>query len=770
METMNSNNNNNNDSNHGSTIDDPPGEGNGEASSDRSIASASTPGTGIGTDTTKMVRMIPHYGIPIRMADPKGHFPKPGSRLGPYFCLGQLGKGTFSSIHKCAYIGSGDGNGNGKGNGNGNNGNFTFAAAKVEVSDGDFTGVLDGEAQMLDYLHQHLPAESVPQYYGYYKAQKVAALFMECLPHPDLHQLRERKEESSNSNNKNDKNDHGTTRRLHLTDAVYLCADVLIPLLQRMHHAGIVHRDVKPSNCMAVGPNSFRLVDFGLSKSFVVPATHESADPMHPYPSDRPWMPPHGGSYHQPQPQQPPQQQPQQRHLDSGDADGATPTTTTIPTTAATACFKKELAKAEFRGTSMYASLFVHQGKDYCPRDDLWSVLYVFCDLVSGGLPWMTHAANRERAFCERTKAIIYDEKKYDALLKGDAYHIAMYRREAAKKRKMDVNKLPIVPSPLGMSRDGHKIRLLERAFDSLKSLDFWSTPDYAVLQDCIRGFAREGTIPPSLTVDSSNSISNNNNSNNDTAAPPLPLAGSNVEGGVVVDDDPPVAKIHWQAVFHPHESPNYQRSAVPTFIVDDAPPCPLSDEDFVKAEKDIDRSAYDSDPYSRLPVKLRYHLTLMNDTAGGGGGGGDTGDHDNGDEKASELGPGLQLREFMAVGMSLLYEGEWDAKRCEDGGHRTSTDGYRRVRYLELLRHCEDFGMKYIHRRECYYHQVDRPAEGGDGRGGEVVGGGKRRRLTCTNGVPSLVMVSKVMAGLRYTIAAEEKKPVAPPVRISFG
>ncbi|EEC50328.1 predicted protein, partial [Phaeodactylum tricornutum CCAP 1055/1] len=102
---------------------------------------------------------------------------------------------------------------------------------------------------------------------------------------------------------------------------VYLAADVMLPLLQRMHEAGVVHRDVKPSNCVrSTGERDFCIVDFGLSKS--------------------------AGFY------------------------------------------RLEREKAEFRGTSMYASLRVHQGKDYAPRDDVWSLLYVFCDLVSGGLPW----------------------------------------------------------------------------------------------------------------------------------------------------------------------------------------------------------------------------------------------------------------------------------------------------------------------------------------------------------------------------------------------
>ncbi len=37
------------------------------------------------------------------------------------------------------------------------------------------------------------------------------------------------------------------TRRLSIGDAVYLVADVILPLLRAMHRVGIVHRDVKPS-------------------------------------------------------------------------------------------------------------------------------------------------------------------------------------------------------------------------------------------------------------------------------------------------------------------------------------------------------------------------------------------------------------------------------------------------------------------------------------------------------------------------------------------
>lgn len=40
--------------------------------------------------------------------------------------------------------------------------------------------------------------------------------------------------------------------------------------------------------------------------------------------------------------------------------------------------------KAEFRGTTVYASPFVHEGHDQCPRDDLCSIMHVFFDMTCG--------------------------------------------------------------------------------------------------------------------------------------------------------------------------------------------------------------------------------------------------------------------------------------------------------------------------------------------------------------------------------------------------
>lgn len=44
--------------------------------------------------------------------------------------------------------------------------------------------------------------------------------------------------------------------------------------------------------------------------------------------------------------------------------------------------------QCEFRGTTTYASPHAHRGDDLCPRDDLYSLMFVFFDLICGKLPW----------------------------------------------------------------------------------------------------------------------------------------------------------------------------------------------------------------------------------------------------------------------------------------------------------------------------------------------------------------------------------------------
>ena len=404
----------------------------------------------------KATQTAQHYGtiygrpVPVTSA---GSFPDAGSILGPYFCLSQLGKGTFSSIHKCINMQyfHDDQQQQQQKPGSGNSSKRRVAAAKVELASFLHSGVLEIEATILDFLHRTVPAGTVPVYMGHFKSDKFAAILMEYLPGEDMHQLRERLRGNSPS------------RRISTKDAVYLVADVMLPLLRHMHEVGVVHRDVKPSNCVRrnsggggkSGPD-FCMVDFGLSKTLIEPEDSEFADKEHPWDENREWLKP----------------------LNNKGRRGY---------------YRKERKKAEFRGTSMYASLRVHQNKDYCPRDDIWSMLYVFCDLVSGGLPWMSHAANRDRTACQKFKEKVHSLPNATAeLLKGDAYHVACFRRNQEKEAKVDPAKLTPLPQPLAMSQDREKVQCLSTAFDHLAKLQFWEFPDYDHIEWCLRSFLHE--------------------------------------------------------------------------------------------------------------------------------------------------------------------------------------------------------------------------------------------------------------------------------------
>lgn len=48
----------------------------------------------------------------------------------------------------------------------------------------------------------------------------------------------------------------------------------------------------------------------------------------------------------------------------------------------------------------MYASPYVHLLEEYCPRDDLFSCLFIFLDMTQGDLPWAAAASARQRDEC----------------------------------------------------------------------------------------------------------------------------------------------------------------------------------------------------------------------------------------------------------------------------------------------------------------------------------------------------------------------------------
>lgn len=653
-----------------------------------------------------------YFGKP-KQVQSIGKFTELGSILGPFFCLGQLGKGTFSSIHKCICMNYFHRNNDSKAR-------RRLAAAKVELVSFQQSGVLEAEATILDYLHNTLPPGTVPVYMGHYRADPYAAIFMEYLPGEDMHQLRE-KVMAKTAEDYELRRDEGNiartnvsppTRRINANDAVYLTADVMLPLLQRMHEVGVVHRDVKPSNCVRAGTGSqskqFCMVDFGLSKSIIVPEDNEFADKGH-YWNGEHWLKP----YLYQNMENPPR-----------------------------GCYREERKKADFRGTSMYASLRVHQERDYCPRDDVWSLLYVFCDLVTGGLPWMQHAANRDRDACQRYKERIHGEIEGEGdgsgdvaeLLKGDLYHKSMYQREKSREAGVPEEKLPPLPSPLALCKDQSKISYLTKAFSHVAKLQFWEQPDYRLIQNCIRGFLQETN-----------------------------------------KQDPTIRQIKWEDVSKFSPDQKHRRYFEDwKFLDDEDPLSDLTEDIFEEAEKSTEANKNDDGFVYRIPVQLRFRIAQM--------------DYNQATNRAAKDGIGdvpihRALNDWFVVTLELLYK-EWDARRFESGGHRTAIDSFKRECYLQLLEKCRKYAKKFhdFGERDILYFPRSTTDLYKDIPNGKVdprkksenfQAPRKKRRVSSeflSNPSTDLILVSKCVFGLEIAIRAEQAKKSAPPVRISFG
>ena len=678
------------------------------------------------------------YGRPVHVNDSNGSFPNVASVLGPYFCLGQLGKGTFSSIHKCIdmqYYHHHHHHHTAGTTGSSTKSNSTSAsewmhqrhpvvAAKVELGSFQQSGVLEAEATMLDYLYRHVqPLGTVPKYVGHYRSDKFAAILMEFLPGEDMYQIRERVMCINNKNNNSSSNNisnnisksatatvdpnANVTRRISIDDAVYLTADVMLPLLRGIHAVGVVHRDVKPSNCVRKnemnGCKDFCMVDFGLSKSIIVAEDSDNADTEHPWIEGYPWMRP-------------------------------------LNYSGTKAYYRQQRTKADFRGTSMYASLRVHQGKDYCARDDMWSLMYVFCDLVSGGLPWMSMAANRDRNACQKIKEWIHGEgsgdnddgspkeQHMDELLKGDLYHIAKYKRDRQKVAKVENEQLSAVPEPLRLSSDQRMIAVLQKIFQHLAGLEFWDMPDYDMIQREIRYFKETPTL----------------------SDPEIPSIDWSVKRGTNTTE---------------HRARNWWSSTsnVPEWIL-------LEDENNrldVNIFDDIElpspsRSGRD-DYRKRLPIELQFHLAQM--------------DYNLVTARNGSVPLHRALHDWMRVALPLLHH-EWNSRAFEDGGHRTTTDGFKRSCYLELLRHCVTYANAFdnFQSRDCFYENDSIDSDQNvKSEMGEPPRAMKRRKVVVQCGTTrlthaDLLFVSKTLFGLEHAIRVETSKKTPPPVRISFG
>ena len=800
-----------------------------------------------------------------------------------------------------------EGNGSGSnGSGNENGAppkNQRIVAAKVELSSFANSGVLDGEATVLRHLSRHMPQEMIPAYFGYVKdLDEVAAaaaasaggsgdnnassaamanspmpsgagaaaaaegaalglvnpnpgltsaIIMEYLPGEDMHRLRDRhcnvqsasalarakavalRMQQKQKQEKQDKDapsssssssssiampSPNATRRLCPEDAVYLTADVMLPLIKSMHAVGCVHRDVKPSNCVRSGTTaddrSFKLVDFGLSKSFVVPASSLDG---------------------------------KERDTDKDKEAGAEKRTWDKPwdqpSPDAQGCFRPERAQADFRGTSMYASLRVHQGRDYCRRDDVWGLLYVFCDLISGGLPWMSYALDRNRDMCRKVKEVVHGERvsveddadkaEADAedsdaeegelvdigdqialLLMGADHHTTKYRRDKYlrdwKEKNPDAkgdevpseDQLPTVAPALPLASDEKKVELLRKAFKHVASLGFYDTPDYHLLDSCLRGFlddnkkgATKSASDDKLDVFAETDIVPIEWAHSASDAEALRRKREAKKKGESVDDV--------DDVDHKKEAA-LKRRLLPTFnYVDTDAFDPLETE--VVLEADLDRKAArevalaaaeaaekagdmaaakeaaaaalpppmsaEAEDLSRLPLDFQLKLAQVEYNA----------------RNPDTIAPHLALRDWMDLAKPLLYQ-KWDVATYERGNHRSPSDGYKREVLLRVVGRCLDaakpFGY-FTRNKDCFYHPADdKSTASSAAAAGTNVGSQPRKRRKIEVAAPKArrtvggrkprtttprLELSRAFSGLRGIVELERDRKFAPPPKITF-
>mmetsp|Transcript_4909 Transcript_4909/g.7199 ORF Transcript_4909/g.7199 Transcript_4909/m.7199 type:complete len:788 (+) Transcript_4909:22-2385(+) len=781
-----------------------------------------------GYESTKtpvdIIIVMPRSASSSFQPTPRPAFPEPGGTIGPngkYFSLCKLGHGTFCAISKCinlayhhdqqpAHVHMGSSTDEtASSSSNKQQSNLRLVAAKVELSNFENSGMLDGEAAILAHLSRNMPSQMVPKFMDYIKApqidprkkgldwrdgggssgmnnnssaKEISAIIMEYLAGCDMHQLRDRHAQLMAKRKGGTSADLQAHRRLCVEDSVYLCRNILLPLLQSMHDCGVIHRDVKPSNAVRTGAGKldrdFKLVDFGLSKSFVVPRDSSYANNNLSW--DGPW---------------------DDANASSGGSGGGG-----INSGSMQGCIRKERNGAEFRGTSMYASLRVHQLKDYCRRDDMWGLMYVFLDLVSGGLPWMGYAAIRDRQMCQRIKEWVHgereevndDNEKNDAssariicqkvcsdrveeFLKGSEYHLSKYKRDVAlhkaNKQQGDSNEnsssvgtieeadLPPLPAALDMMHDKRKIKALRDAFDHLATLEFADRPNYDLIGKCLDCFL----------TDEDNNIQNR---------------GISTEKGLIGQNIP---SIHWkQPTAKEMDKRKWERMGKvkkenkiglcrPSLLfLDDLDP--LSEGTLTDAENMLELAAAQAEDagnashhdgmatsnnsnsaevndVTRLPLELQFRLAQVEYNAA----------------NPDTIPIHLAFRDWIELASSLVYD-TWDSSKYERGNHRLNDDGYRRELYLRLVHQCIEAAKPFGNfcSRDCFYFegnnddQIDHHASR------------KRRRISVdenkiidksnSSAMSSMLAFSKVSCALRALLDREREKIFAPPPALSFG
>ncbi|CAD7925963.1 unnamed protein product [Amoebophrya sp. A120] len=192
-------------------------------------------------------------------------------------------------------------------------------AVKVEKSRADGNSKLEKESQIQRDLHKALNSQAeyekskriyVPRWHGFHTTDSGPYMVLDLLGR-DLSKVRKTV----------------SRHKLSISSVGYL-GEQLIRILEKVHDQGIVHRDIKPQNCMLGNCQTTKLnlhlVDFGLAREDFF------EDKVH----------------------------------------------------------AKPATGVSFRGTAAYASLRSLENVEQGKRDDIEGVFWVFTDLLWGGLPW----------------------------------------------------------------------------------------------------------------------------------------------------------------------------------------------------------------------------------------------------------------------------------------------------------------------------------------------------------------------------------------------
>jgi tau tubulin kinase len=132
-------------------------------------------------------------------------------------------------------------------------------------------------------------------------------------------------------------------------------------------------------------------------------------------------------------------------------------------------------AQAQFRGTSMYASVHSHLHESLAPRDDLWSMLYVVLDFMRGSLPWTHFAGPGEQK----------DRKKVTEL----------------KQRYREHPEEIVEGISTGQRQEQIAAKLVAFA-NHLKGLKYHDTPDYPLLRKLLTELGEMGPEPAAGETD----------------------------------------------------------------------------------------------------------------------------------------------------------------------------------------------------------------------------------------------------------------------------